>query len=45
MVIKVLREVKSFVEQTVRNVIISWELHLPYRFNLLMIQWNSGEKV
>jgi len=37
MVIKVLRKVKSFVKHQTRNVIISWESHLPYRFNLLMI--------
>lgn len=37
MVIKVFREVKSFAVNLVRNVIISWENHLPYRRSLLMI--------
>jgi hypothetical protein len=29
MVIKVLRETKSFAIKLIRNVIISWEIHLP----------------
>jgi hypothetical protein len=37
MVIKVLRETKSFAIKLIRNVIISWEIHLPYRLSLLMI--------
>lgn len=37
MVIKVLREAKSFVNKQFKRVVTSWELHLPYRFNLLMI--------
>ena len=32
MVIKVFREVKSFVIQLVGNFIISWDTHLPYRY-------------
>ncbi|RRC96936.1 hypothetical protein EHS89_19555 [Amphritea balenae] len=37
MVIKVFREVKSYVKHLVESVIISWEVHLPYRLSLLMI--------
>jgi hypothetical protein len=37
MVVKVLRETKSFAIKLIRNVIISWEIHLPYRLSLLMI--------
>ena len=37
MVIKVFREVKSLVKHLVESVIISWEVHLPYRPSLLMI--------
>jgi len=37
MVIKALGKAMSFVKNQTRNVIISWENHLPYRFNLLMI--------
>lgn len=44
MVIKALGKAKSFAKQQTRNVIISWELHLPYRYNLLMIWCNSSEK-
>lgn len=38
MVIEVLREAKSFVNKQFKRVVTSWELHLPYRFNLLMIR-------
>ena len=44
MVVKVLREAKSFVKQQCRNAIISQGFHLPFRFNLLMIWCNSSEK-
>jgi hypothetical protein len=37
MVVKVLRETKSFAIKLIRNVIISWEIHLPFRLSLLMI--------
>ena len=37
MVIKVLREAKSFVKQLYRNVIISRGFYLPFGFNPLMI--------
>jgi len=37
MVIKVFREVKSYAINLVRNAIISWENHLPYRHSLLKI--------
>lgn len=43
MVIKALRETKSFAIK-LKDVITSWELHLPYRLNLLMIWCNSSEK-
>lgn len=44
MVIKVLREAKSYVKQQSRNVIVSQGFHLPFRFNLLMIWCDSSEK-
>ncbi len=37
MVNKVYREIESYVKQQLRNVIISWKCHLPYKFNLLKI--------
>ena len=37
MVNKVYREIESYVKQLLRNVIISWECHLPYKSNLLKI--------
>tara|TARA_B100000408_G_C10309619_1_gene228222 strand:- start:1530 stop:1757 length:228 start_codon:yes stop_codon:yes gene_type:complete len=38
MIIKAFGEVKSFAKQAYQRVITAWELHLPYRFNLLMIR-------
>jgi hypothetical protein len=38
MIIKAFGEVKSFVKQACQRVITAWELHLPYRFNLLTIR-------
>lgn len=38
MIIKAFGEVKSFAKQACQRVITAWELHLPYRFNLLMIR-------
>jgi hypothetical protein len=35
MVIKVLRETKSFANKLVSDAIIAWEFHLPYRSSLL----------
>lgn len=37
MCIKILRENVSYIKQLVKNAIISWQCHLSYRFNLLMI--------
>lgn len=37
MVIKAFGKVLSFAKQSYQVVIATWEHHLPYRFNLLMI--------
>lgn len=38
MIIKVFGEIKSLAKQVCQRVIMAWEPHLPYRFNLLMIR-------